>query len=217
MSETSEKRLEKVRFMNMCMIQDGRGNVLALDKVNDSYTGTTFPGGHVEPGELFFQSMIREVWEETGLTIENPEFRGLYHWHKDGVHHVITLYRAYTFCGELESSEEGRVYWISLEELKAKKLASGMEYVLEMMESETIKECYVRREADRYVGVMEFCIVRNNVYQLYVTGVRGLGDPLPYTPGKDTPDKPDETDDVTIDVTIYVKDWVKRTNKDIII
>ena len=89
--ETSEKRLEKVRFMNMCMIQDGRGNVLALDKVNDSYTGTTFPGGHVEPGELFFQSMIREVWEETGLTIENPEFRGLYHWHKDGVHHVITL------------------------------------------------------------------------------------------------------------------------------
>lgn len=59
MSETSEKRLEKVRFMNMCMIQDGRGNVLALDKVNDSYTGTTFPGGHVEPGELFFQSMIR--------------------------------------------------------------------------------------------------------------------------------------------------------------
>lgn len=152
MSETSEKRLEKVRFMNMCMIQDGRGNVLALDKVNDSYTGTAFPGGHVEPGELFFQSMIREVWEETGLTIENPEFRGLYHWHKDGVHHVITLYRAYTFCGELESSEEGRVYWISLEELKTKKLASGMEYVLEMMESETIKECYVRREADRYVG-----------------------------------------------------------------
>lgn len=67
---------------------------------------------------------------------------------------MITLYRAYTFCGELESSEEGRVYWISLEELKAKKLASGMEYVLEMMESETIKECYVRREADRYVGTV---------------------------------------------------------------
>ena len=70
---------------------------------------------------------------------------------------------------------------------------------------------------DGMMGVMEFCIVRNNVYQLYVTGVRGLGDPLPYTPGKDTPDKPDETDDVTIDVTIYVKDWVQRKNKDIII
>lgn len=39
--------------MNMCMILDGEGNVLALDKVNDSYTGATFPGGHVEKNELF--------------------------------------------------------------------------------------------------------------------------------------------------------------------
>lgn len=70
---------------------------------------------------------------------------------------------------------------------------------------------------DGVMGVMEFCIVRNNVYQLYVTGIRGLGDPLPYTPGKDDPNTPDESDDVTIDVTIYVKNWVKRTNKDIII
>ncbi len=76
MSEISEKRLEKVRFMNMCMIQDGRGNVLALDKVNDSYTGTTFPGGHVEPGELFFQSMIREVWKETGPRLSIRNFAG---------------------------------------------------------------------------------------------------------------------------------------------
>lgn len=67
------------------------------------------------------------------------------------------------------------------------------------------------------MGVMEFCIVRNNVYQLYVTGIRGLGDPLPYTPGKDDPNTPDESDDVTIDVTIYVKDWVQRKNKDIVI
>lgn len=36
-------------------------------------------------------------------------------------------------------------------------------------------------------------------------------------PGKDDPGTPDESDDVTIDVTIYVKDWVKRTNKDIIL
>ncbi len=39
--------------MNMCMICDNAGNVLALDKVNDSYTGTTFPGGHVEKNEIF--------------------------------------------------------------------------------------------------------------------------------------------------------------------
>ena len=47
-NEKQASRIEQVCFMNMCMICDNAGNVLALDKVNDSYTGTTFPGGHVE-------------------------------------------------------------------------------------------------------------------------------------------------------------------------
>ena len=67
------------------------------------------------------------------------------------------------------------------------------------------------------MGVMEFCIVRNNVYQLDVTGVRDLGDPLPYTPGKDDPNNPDESGTVSILVNIYVKDWVKRSNSGIIL
>lgn len=43
-NEKQDGRIEQVCFMNMCMICDNAGNVLALDKVNDSYTGTTFPG-----------------------------------------------------------------------------------------------------------------------------------------------------------------------------
>ena len=147
-----ESRIEKVCFMNMCMIQDHKGNVLALDKVNDSYTGTTFPGGHVEANEIFQKSMIREVWEETGLTVEAPKLGGLYHWHKSGVHYVITLYKADKFTGDLKSSEEGRVYWIPLEELKTKELATGMKHVLKILESEQVDECYMHLEADGYVG-----------------------------------------------------------------
>ena len=152
LNEASGNHLDLVCFTNMCMIRDNKGNVLALDKVNDSYTGTTFPGGHVEPNETFHQSIIREVWEETGLQIKNPKFSGLYHWHKDGIHHVITLYQADTFSGRLISSEEGQVYWISLEELKTRKLADGMEYVLRMLESGNIEECYLRLEKDGYTG-----------------------------------------------------------------
>ena len=152
LNEKEESRIEKVCFMNMCMIQDDKGNVLVLDKVNDSYTGTTFPGGHVEANEIFQKSMIREVWEETGLTIEVPKLGGLYHWHKSGVHYVITLYKADKFTGELKSSEEGRVYWIPLEELKTKELATGMEHVLRILESEKVDECYMHLEADGYVG-----------------------------------------------------------------
>ena len=164
LNEKEESRIEKVCFMNMCMIQDHKGNVLALDKVNDSYTGTTFPGGHVEANEIFQKSMIREVWEETGLTVEAPKLGGLYHWHKSGVHYVITLYKADKFTGELKSSEEGRVYWIPLEELKTKELATGMEHVLRILESEKVDECYMHLEAVvRTVIRMNplYCIIEN--------------------------------------------------------
>ena len=163
LNEKEESRIEKVCFMNMCMIQDHKGNVLDLDKVNDSYTGTTFPGGHVEANEIFQKSMIREVWEETGLTVEAPKLGGLYHWHKSGVHYVITLYKADKFTGELKSSEEGRVYWIPLEELKTKELATGMEHVLRILESEKVDECYMHLEADGYVGDFSNCYCHNRI------------------------------------------------------
>ena len=42
---------------------------------------------------------------------------------------LLPLYKADKFTGELKSYEEGRVYWIPLEELKTKELATGMEHV----------------------------------------------------------------------------------------
>ncbi len=85
--------------------------------------------------------------------------------------------------------------------------------------------CYYKfwiRHADnrepKGMGVMEFAIVRNNVYQVEVTGVGALGDPLPFTPGKDDPDRPDEEPEkAKVEARIYVKDWVLRRNATIIL
>ena len=133
--------IEKAVFMNMCMVYDDAGNVLALDKVSKSYSGTTFPGGHVEPGETFQESVIREIREETGLTIRNPRLTGIYHWMADDVRNVGLLYKTNEFEGELISSEEGQVYWISGEEFLKKPLAAGMEQVWQMMHDDTAMEC----------------------------------------------------------------------------
>ena len=66
-------RLEEVELTNMCMICDGKGNVLVQDKKNHpTWHGWNFPGGHVEKGEFVTPSVIREIKEETGLVIENP-------------------------------------------------------------------------------------------------------------------------------------------------
>lgn len=71
-------------------------------------------------------------------------------------------------------------------------------------------------EGDDRLGVMEFAIVRNNVYQLAVEGVSGLGDPLPFTPGEDDPNDPvKEEEEVQILVRLYVRNWVVRNNSGI--
>lgn len=65
-------RRERVVLTNMCMIYDGKGNILVQDRLDPEWPGVTFPGGHVEPGESFTKAVIREVWEETGLTLRSP-------------------------------------------------------------------------------------------------------------------------------------------------
>lgn len=133
--------IEKVVFMNMCMISDDKGNVLALDKVGKNYSGTTFPGGHLEVGETFTEAVIREVFEETGLTIKNPKLTGIYHWISGDVRNVGFLYRTDEFEGELTSSDEGNVYWISEDDYLKKPLAPGMQQVWQIMHSDVPMEC----------------------------------------------------------------------------
>ena len=74
------KRYEQIELTNMCMIYDNEGNVVVQDKIGKSWGGLTFPGGHVEKGESFVDSVIREVKEETGLDIKNITYFGNEPW-----------------------------------------------------------------------------------------------------------------------------------------
>ena len=58
-------REERAEFTNMCMITDGAGNVLVLDRQNPDWPGVTFPGGHVEPvyESLWVFQAVENIWE----------------------------------------------------------------------------------------------------------------------------------------------------------
>ena len=109
---------EKVILTNMCMIFDGT-KLLVQEKVGKGFKGITCPGGHVEPGEPIVDSVIREIKEETGLTIKSPKLCGIKDWfEEDGSRYIVFIFRADNFEGSLTSSEEGCVFWTELSELK---------------------------------------------------------------------------------------------------
>lgn len=148
--ELRDRKREETVLTNMCMVTDGKGRVLVLDKRKGGYTGLTFPGGHVEKDESLYESVIREVWEESGLLIASPELCGIYHWREDGVHNIILLCRASFHSGELKGSEEGRVFWMDAEEYRRAEKAGGMDQVLRIVLDGEAWECEMRLEEGRY-------------------------------------------------------------------
>ena len=126
----------------MCQISNGE-YILVENKVGGSYTGVTFPGGHIEENESLTDAIIREVYEETGLTIKNPVMCGIYDWiQDDGARYFVFLYRASEFTGELHSSDEGKVEWIKKTDFFSQPLAHGMEAVFELINNDQVSECF---------------------------------------------------------------------------
>ena len=109
------------------------------------FRSITFPGGHVEPGESFVGSTIREIYEETGLKIRNLRICGTKQWfNNDGTRCVVLCYRTNQFEGSLKSSEEGEVFWIHPSVLPNKRLAPGMEETFKIFFEEDYPELYIQ-------------------------------------------------------------------------
>lgn len=136
-------RAEAAIFTNLCMVYDHAGNILVQDRKDPDWPGLCFPGGHVEKGEAFVDSVIREVREETGLTIENPILCGTKQFQtSQGERYVVFFYKTDRFSGELKSSEEGEVFWIPRETLPNYRLANDFLAMVKVMESGDLSEFY---------------------------------------------------------------------------
>ena len=135
--------MENVILTNMCMVYDGN-RILVQDRLNSDWPGVTFPGGHVESGESFVDSVIREVKEETGLDISSPRLCGIKQWtQKDGEYrYIVFFYKTDKFFGEIKSSDEGKVFWIEKNELNNYKLANDFDQMFKVFDNDDLSENY---------------------------------------------------------------------------
>lgn len=130
----------KIVLMNMVKIYNKKtGQVLVLDKVKKyGWEGLTFPGGKVEIGESFEDSVIREAKEETNLDIKSPKLIGIITWISDEGKDVGLIYETSDFEGNLvEDNREGRLFWMDYEEFKNTNPKSmSMDHILKIYEGE---------------------------------------------------------------------------------
>jgi len=98
------------------------------------------PGGHIDPLETAEKAVVREVAEETGLTMHAPEFIG----YSDEIFpehnfHAEALIFCGTATGELaaQRDEVSDIRWFSLEDALSQKLAFRHNDILQRYESRT--------------------------------------------------------------------------------
>lgn len=133
-------RTQAVELVTMVMVTDSTtGKVLVEDKVNVPWkAGHSFPGGHVEVGESCAAAAIREVFEETGLTLTSVDFCGTCEWFSaDRQQRKLgLLYRGDQFTETIKASAEGPIYWLDPAELTAANSAESLLTLLKVFRHE---------------------------------------------------------------------------------
>ncbi|WP_288867759.1 8-oxo-dGTP diphosphatase [uncultured Parvimonas sp.] len=149
-------------LQNMCMIYDRENDkILVLDKVKKhGWEGLTFVGGHVEEGEVLYDSCVREVFEETGLTVKNLKLKGTVSWIDEikAKRELGFLYYTEDFSGELiENNVEGTLSWFGIDEFRnADGKSYSIDKILDLFLNDDYSELIVKWNKNDEVETEEF-------------------------------------------------------------
>ena len=130
----------------LCYLLQG-DSVLLLqenDLNHDKWIGI---GGKFEENESPEECLVREAWEETGLTLTGYQYRGIVtfvsdRWEGEYMH----LYTATEWTGTIKECDEGVLEWVSLEKMKELPQWEGDRIFLRLLEEGapffSLKLCY---------------------------------------------------------------------------
>ena len=105
------------------------------DMNHDKWVGI---GGKLEPRESPYDCMRREIAEETGLTVDNPIYRGVITFVSDlyGTEYMH-LFTANEFEGEIKADcDEGRLEWVKKEDVYSLPVWEGDKIFFRLLETE---------------------------------------------------------------------------------
>ena len=130
----------KSKLTTLCYIEKDE-KYLMLHRVlknKDKWIGV---GGHFEKGESPEDCLLREVKEETGLTLTSYRFRGLitFTFSSQGREtdtEYMCLYTANGYEGELISCSEGNLEWVNKKDIFSLKLWEGDKIFFRLLQEE---------------------------------------------------------------------------------
>ena len=102
------------------------------DANRDKWIGV---GGKFEAGEMPEECLLREVQEETGLTLTKYRFRGIVtfvsdEWETEYMH----LFTADAYSGDLKACDEGELVWVPKTEIEQLNIWEGDKIFLRLMQ-----------------------------------------------------------------------------------
>ena len=142
-------RRENAELTVLCLLEQGE-RILLQNRVKQDWRGYALPGGHVEPGESIVDAVIREMKEETGLTVHNPKLCGVKQFPIEGGRYLVFLFKAGSFSGELISSPEGEMEWIERSVLPQLETVADLDELLTVFDREDLNEFQYVVEGDRW-------------------------------------------------------------------
>ncbi len=122
----------------LCYIQKNDKTLMLYrnKKDNDIHEGKwNGLGGKLEKGESPEECVVREVLEESGLSLLNQKLAGIITFPNfDGKHDwIVYLYKSDSFIGNIVDSNEGTLEWIDTNQLLNLNLWAGDKVFLKWM------------------------------------------------------------------------------------